>query len=235
MARGELLEDSLRERLAQLVRARYPDSVNRAARSIGIPQPTLHSILSGRTAEPRVPIVQKIAAHFGVTIDWLLTGSGNAEAPEHSGRPTPHSERALQAVDLNPRLLGQWLNSVPGVLHSVFQVIDRERLIGDYPKGTTTQAVATVKRRQANEYLDRSLALAIEVLILERGPERAREALSRPDVLAALSHLRVDTPGPTVEEVEHWRSYIDQAPNSTGASVGSLSPRRRKHSPKRKR
>ncbi|OGT44692.1 MAG: hypothetical protein A3E82_05195 [Gammaproteobacteria bacterium RIFCSPHIGHO2_12_FULL_38_11] len=43
------------------------------ARQTGIPQPTLHKILSGNTTDPRISTLQTLANYFGVTLDRLFS------------------------------------------------------------------------------------------------------------------------------------------------------------------
>lgn len=52
------------------------------ARKTGIPQPTLHKILSGKTGDPRASTLKSLADFFGVTIDALLTGG--LASPTHN-------------------------------------------------------------------------------------------------------------------------------------------------------
>ena len=67
--------DNLRARVQALIDEKKL-SVNAAAAAIGIPQPTLAGILSGRTKEPRRPVVAQIAQHFGVDVEWIYEGKG---------------------------------------------------------------------------------------------------------------------------------------------------------------
>ncbi|MEJ5861656.1 LexA family protein [Pseudomonas farsensis] len=48
-------------------------------RKSGVPQPTIHRILTGVSASPRHNNVEKIAKALGVTSEWLWKGSDTAE------------------------------------------------------------------------------------------------------------------------------------------------------------
>lgn len=46
------------------------------ARITNIPQPTLHKILTGKTADPRISTLKILADHFNTSIDELYVGNG---------------------------------------------------------------------------------------------------------------------------------------------------------------
>lgn len=46
------------------------------SRRTGIPQPTLHKILTGKTSDPRISTLQILASYFGVTLDALYGNVG---------------------------------------------------------------------------------------------------------------------------------------------------------------
>ncbi|MCU9528663.1 SOS-response transcriptional repressor LexA [Pseudomonas sp. TE6288] len=63
------------------------------ARRSGVPQPTIHRILSGTSVSPRQENVERIAKVLGVTTEWLWKGeSGNPVpvAPHTNVEPGPH-------------------------------------------------------------------------------------------------------------------------------------------------
>ncbi|MDD2056305.1 helix-turn-helix domain-containing protein [Pseudomonas putida] len=65
-------------------------------RKSGVPQPTIHRILTGASASPRQANVEKIAKALGVTTEWLWKGG---EAPNiHTG---PNSN-----IEPGPRIRG---------------------------------------------------------------------------------------------------------------------------------
>lgn len=51
------------------------------ARRSGVPQPTIHRILSGTSASPRQENVERIAKVLGVTTEWLWKGEGSNPPP----------------------------------------------------------------------------------------------------------------------------------------------------------
>jgi transcriptional regulator with XRE-family HTH domain len=55
-------------------------SVGQTAADIGLPKQTFAALVNGTTTQPRATAVQRIAEHFGVTTDWLLTGAGEPVA-----------------------------------------------------------------------------------------------------------------------------------------------------------
>lgn len=65
---------TVNQRVAMLVDISHAGVVNAAAHHIGMPQPTLLGIISGRTKEPREAPLRAIADFYGVTPHWLRTG-----------------------------------------------------------------------------------------------------------------------------------------------------------------
>lgn len=68
------------KRVRVLIDQFHGGSVNDAARTIGVPQRTLSGIVNNEVANPRAAVLTKIATAFRVSLDWLMTGSG--EAPD---------------------------------------------------------------------------------------------------------------------------------------------------------
>jgi hypothetical protein len=67
---------NLSDRVTLLVKLFHGGNTNAAARALGVKQPTLFHIMSGRAKNPRSDLIRTIAFGFGVPSDWLLTGSG---------------------------------------------------------------------------------------------------------------------------------------------------------------
>lgn len=59
--------------------------MNAAATSMGIPQQTLQRVVSGKTANPRISVLDAIAKGSLASVDWLLSGKGRG--------PQEHDER----------------------------------------------------------------------------------------------------------------------------------------------
>lgn len=70
------MSKDLADRVKLLIDTYWEGNVNRAAKALGIPQPTLQRIGSGKTPNPRVKLLQQIASGCNVSTDWLLTGKG---------------------------------------------------------------------------------------------------------------------------------------------------------------
>jgi len=67
---------TVQERLRTLIDEVYNGSVSAAAREAGLEQRTLANIVSGATKQPRGDALVQLSRLFGVSVDWLLTGSG---------------------------------------------------------------------------------------------------------------------------------------------------------------
>lgn len=66
------------------------------ARRSGVPQPTIHRILSGTSASPRHENVERIAKALGVSAEWLWKGEGKA----------PVATGAQSNVETGPKVRG---------------------------------------------------------------------------------------------------------------------------------
>lgn len=66
-----MTEMNLSNNIQQLMRIHGNISVSDLARSTGIPQPTLHHILSGSTKRPRKQLLEAVANFFSVSIEQL--------------------------------------------------------------------------------------------------------------------------------------------------------------------
>lgn len=64
-------KSSPRSRLAQIVRVVFDGNELAAAEAVGVPQSTLHRILAGKTADPRLSTLRRLAEGFNVELSWL--------------------------------------------------------------------------------------------------------------------------------------------------------------------
>lgn len=68
-----------------------PTSLSRAT---GVPQPSIHRVVSGDSLEPKRATLEPLAAYFGVSVDWLIEGDSAAwdrlsDAVTAAAGPTP--------------------------------------------------------------------------------------------------------------------------------------------------
>lgn len=63
---------ALQERLARVVKIVFAGSINAAAIAANVEPSTLHRLLEGKVADPRINTVRKLAEAFGVPTAWLL-------------------------------------------------------------------------------------------------------------------------------------------------------------------
>lgn len=98
-ARASQLE-TLADRVRSIVDLYWEGSVNAAAASMGIPQQTLQRVVSGKTVNPRVSVLDAIAKGSRASVDWLLTGEGRGpQERDERGRPlTGGSSRWFRVV-----------------------------------------------------------------------------------------------------------------------------------------
>lgn len=75
---------SISERVKELVDLRFLGNVNAAARAWSIPQPTLRRIVAGLSERPRADVLVRIAKANETSVEWLLTGEG--QAPEEDAK-----------------------------------------------------------------------------------------------------------------------------------------------------
>lgn len=78
---------SLADRVRFIVDLYWGGSVLAAANSLGIPQQTLHRIVTGQTTNPRQSVLVNMAGGcpVPVTLDWLLSGVGHPPRPMTPG------------------------------------------------------------------------------------------------------------------------------------------------------
>lgn len=79
----QAIDDPLVSNLQSLMRQANVSEAG-LSRETQIPQPTLHKILSGKTADPRISTVKSLAAYFSLPIDDLLMADGLKHSDSHS-------------------------------------------------------------------------------------------------------------------------------------------------------
>jgi transcriptional regulator with XRE-family HTH domain len=65
------------------------------ARETAIPQPTMHKILSGKTADPRISTLQSIAQYFSMSVDDLFSANCSSKSASSS------STQLVSIIDWN--------------------------------------------------------------------------------------------------------------------------------------
>lgn len=78
----------LQQRLARIVEVVFGGSSNAAAVAASVEPSTLHRLLEGKVADPRVNTVRKLADAFGVPTAWLL-GLVTTESAQGDELPLP--------------------------------------------------------------------------------------------------------------------------------------------------
>lgn len=68
-----------RRRLQQIVRFVFAGNVTTAAKACNTNPQTMHQILNGEIKEPRLSTLEKLAAHFGVSLEWMI---GKTDFPD---------------------------------------------------------------------------------------------------------------------------------------------------------
>ena len=92
----------LADRVQALVDRFHDGDVKKAADALGMPQPTLHRIVTGKVTNPRLKQLNAIAGYYSrlaapVTLDWLQNGTGD---PPSSRDPLRDRSEVLRWTDL---------------------------------------------------------------------------------------------------------------------------------------
>ena len=100
------------QRLGDCVQQYAGDSWQKFAVGAGIKQQTFNNIKLGR--EPKSGILRKISEHYGISVDWLLTGQ---ELPRPPSTGSPNTLKAIQGiVPFQPSLAYADLRQLPEML-----------------------------------------------------------------------------------------------------------------------
>lgn len=180
----------LAERVQLLVDSRYTGSVNAAARASrgAISQPTLARIVAGRVENPRMEVLRQLAAHFDVSVEWLVTGEGRApklpELPPDSRLRTFESYQWAQLVaslEL-PVEVRRIMTGLPmATVEAVFTLIVKFPA-GNNPQGAIDRETPLLVKAMRDER--RAWVTLLDEWIRIDGKEKVREAvIAKADLL----------------------------------------------------
>ncbi|WP_423063634.1 LexA family protein [Candidiatus Paracoxiella cheracis] len=111
------------------------------ARRTKIPQPTLHKILTGKTADPRVSTLQSLANYFGLTVDELFTGLEIAKRTQTNTQSIPiiswsDSIQGLSLLNkLSPSNWDEWIVT-ESIAKNAFGLESKPSMEPRFPKKT---------------------------------------------------------------------------------------------------
>lgn len=71
------MNESINDRIKELITKRYNGNASAFAREVGIKQPTLNTIIGERKSKPSFDVINAIALSANINTDWLLTGKGD--------------------------------------------------------------------------------------------------------------------------------------------------------------
>ncbi len=114
-----------------------------------IPQPTIHKILSGKTADPRASTLKALADFFKISIDELVTGieikrqdSRTQSIPIISWSQCINAQKTIE--NLNPSNWNKWIVSEP-LPSSCFALMSKPSMEPRFPIGTALLIDPTLK------------------------------------------------------------------------------------------
>lgn len=144
-------DDILIENLQLLM---HEHRVNEAelARRTGIPQPTLHKILSGKTADPRISTLQQLANYFQISLDGLYSYDvlqNKKVMAEGKSIPIISWSDCTKTGDptqgLTPNNWDDWVIVNKSNNEQSYALISRACMEPHFPRGTTLIVDPTVK------------------------------------------------------------------------------------------
>lgn len=180
-------EDQLITNLQKLMREHHISEAE-LSRQTEVPQPTLHKILSGKTADPRISTLKILADFFEISVDDLLA---NDLQPTHKALPQGASipvitwedcKDARQAINkLTPTNWDQWVLVDREASEHLYGLISRPSMEPYFPRGTTLIVDAHMQPSDGDLvvvfYPNTSEATLRELSI--DGPQRMLSALSQ--------------------------------------------------------
>lgn len=112
------------------------------SRQTGIPQPTLHKILTGKTSDPRISTLKSIAEYFEVSLDNLYSGNiFQALTPVKTGHSVPIINWEMcsdlsKLAKLSPTNWDEW-TVIDHINHTnVYALKSRPSMEPRFPRGT---------------------------------------------------------------------------------------------------
>lgn len=192
---------------------------NSLAEATGVPQPTIHRILTGESADPRTKTLEPIARYFGVTVSELRhsdlgAGSGNVElGPSIKGKvPLISYVQAgafCEAVDsFSPGDAEEWLEC-------------------PFPHGDSAFCLRVIGDSMQPEYREGEVILVEPSVRAEHGDDVVVRA---PSGSATFKRLQITPDGTYLRAVNpDYRERIDVPDESVicGVVVASWQSRRR--------
>lgn len=113
------------------------------SRATGIPQPTLHKILSGKTADPRISTLKSIADYFEVSLDQFYSGDYSSKelvgSEGVSSIPVVTWENCVDPKLVRGMTLNTWDEWVPVDQeggYNCYALISKPSMEPRFPKGT---------------------------------------------------------------------------------------------------
>jgi hypothetical protein len=185
-------QDAFRERLQTAVDAVFNGNVSAAAEGLGVLQPTLHKILTGRTRESKPSTVGLLADRLGVMVAWLRGESddpvdyGPGADPPRSIPLGHHLVIAYFYTQVNGyrdwiRQLGKPKTKAGRRVLDAFLTWDaksvEEELPGTHVKGQVAVACVAASGVEAPEHLDWLRSALAENVALHRLVVRTLERL----------------------------------------------------------
>lgn len=76
------------------------DNENALARSSGVPQPTIHRILTGETSEPRRSTMQPLATYYGVDVELFFVDDPKRLIDAIHGKAITLNEKEKSEIEM---------------------------------------------------------------------------------------------------------------------------------------
>lgn len=133
----------VRNNLHWLIAKRHTNP-HEIARATGVPQPTIHRILSGETADPRTQTLQRLAEYFEIAVSDLR--EKDFSSGKHVYLPPALMPPAIMVEDIHPHL-----TQIPSVALRLTPGLEEFSIEPGSPGvGTTTAPTDWVKQSQLN-------------------------------------------------------------------------------------